>query len=134
MAQSLYEQIQNYVATTPKPIPQTGGNVTVDPNNMKLPNQRSKTMPSYLFQLLQHEKNPDVYEAPSFDYGNQATQAAEAQATAVTSTPAAKQAVAAKAAQQQDDKRPRGRAATILTSPQGLLDSPNINRRSLLGF
>lgn len=34
----------------------------------------------------------------------------------------------------QENKRPRGRAATLLTGAGGLLTSPNVSRRSLMGF
>lgn len=34
----------------------------------------------------------------------------------------------------QEKKRPRGRAATLLTGSAGLLSSPNVSRRSLMGF
>lgn len=33
-----------------------------------------------------------------------------------------------------EKKRPRGRAATLLTGSAGLLSTPNVSRRSLMGF
>lgn len=33
-----------------------------------------------------------------------------------------------------EKNRPRGRATTLFTSPQGLLGAPGITRRTLIGF
>jgi len=134
MARSVAEAIQDLLSK-PRPTPAPpGSSVSVDPDNPKLPNQRSNVMPSQLYEMLMNQKSPNVYKPATPDYGAAQTQQAIKEAIDVTTSPAAQQKQAQAAAATAEDRRPKGRAATLLTGSQGLLSTPNTSRRSLLGF
>ncbi len=127
---TLYESIQA-LGTRPKATGKTSPTGDINQDNMTL---NGAPLPSYLYEAAQNQLAPNVYKPPSFDYGNMQTQSGVAAAETKTTSPQAVQKNAEAKAAAEEVRRPRGRAANLLTGSQGLLSEPNISRRSLLGF